>query len=556
MRRPPASRRRIRPTLAAAVGCGILGGSLVGLGALGFDKVEVAAAPCAEPPAAPVATPAATPVPEATPVDDEVGSDDLVEGEPVPDELVVRSASLWVPTGAAAPRGEGTTVTPEIGPLKPTPGAPCGPQDDPDVVVLPGPGDDDEADDDRPTPTPVPAELPDDGDDDRDTDEAEEDDEGEEEDDVRPTPAPVATPKPIPRPVVIPPVVTPNPVLPAPSTTTRGFSTTGPPRTPTPGRTGTITRPEVIARAVSWVTQGVPYSQSRWWTDVNGSYRQDCSGYVAMVWRADQRINYWTGNLGTISDRIPSSTMRPGDILLLPGKHTVIFLGWANHQKTKFHLFEEYRTGYPARFVRNASLSYYLSRGYGAYEYDGIRDAAVTGVRVPAATTRSIPTPTPVLATRSSAEPDRPRTDTVTLLSAQAAGSATTSAPTALGWSLQQAVAGLPATDWTPGVAEDYTPESEGFELAGVDLGDEFDMEPAVDDLVAAQAAVDRAEEQRVAAGTRNAALTLTENRTSGGVYVLAAGLGLLFIALPLGATSRRAWAAASASVPPLPPVP
>ena len=86
----------------------------------------------------------------------------------------------------------------------------------------------------------------------------------------------------------------------------------------------TISRVEVLARAASWVAQGVPYSQTRWWTDRHGTYRQDCSGYVAMAWDLDPGTNYWTGNLATVADRIASSDLRPGDILLRPGDHTLI----------------------------------------------------------------------------------------------------------------------------------------------------------------------------------------------------------------------------------------
>lgn len=138
------------------------------------------------------------------------------------------------------------------------------------------------------------------------------------------------------------------------------------------GVASTISRVEVIARAASWVTQGVPYSQTRWWTDSHGTYRQDCSGYVAMAWALDPGINYWTGNLATVSYRIAPSDLRSGDILLLPGDHTVIFAGWADGARTTFNLYEQFRPGYTARHVAGASLSSYLDRGYGAYRYRGI----------------------------------------------------------------------------------------------------------------------------------------------------------------------------------------
>lgn len=136
--------------------------------------------------------------------------------------------------------------------------------------------------------------------------------------------------------------------------------------------TATITRAGIIARAASWVTQKVPYSQVSWWTDANGTYRQDCSGYVAMAWALNQRVNYWTGNLATVSHRIPSYALQPGDILLKAYDHTVIFAGWTNAEQTRFNLYEQYRRGYPARQVYGAPLSYYLNRGYGAYRYNGL----------------------------------------------------------------------------------------------------------------------------------------------------------------------------------------
>ncbi len=143
-----------------------------------------------------------------------------------------------------------------------------------------------------------------------------------------------------------------------------------------PDTSGSITRDQVIARAVSWVLQGVPYSQTSWWSDSNGTYRQDCSGYVSMAWNLNQRTNYWTGNLATVSHRIATSSLKMGDILLLPRSHVVIFAGWANSAKTKFHLFEEYSRGKPARYLTGADLSYYTGRGYGAYRYDRIADVA------------------------------------------------------------------------------------------------------------------------------------------------------------------------------------
>src|SRR4029077_16852710 len=66
-----------------------------------------------------------------------------------------------------------------------------------------------------------------------------------------------------------------------------------------------ISRAEVLTRAVTWVLQAVPYNQGRFWTDQNGRYRQDCSGFVSMAWHLDPHVNYWTANLAKVSTRIP-----------------------------------------------------------------------------------------------------------------------------------------------------------------------------------------------------------------------------------------------------------
>ena len=185
---------------------------------------------------------------------------------------------------------------------------------------------------------------------------------------LQPTNAPTATPVSTPAPVVNAPGQIPLPTnAPLPTQPTK----------PAIGQVvqgAAITREQVIARAVTWVVQAVPYSQTSWWTDKNGTYRQDCSGYVSMAWALDQRTNYWTGNLATVSKRIASAALQPGDVLLLPRHHVVLFAGWANSARTKFNLYEEYSRGKPARYLVNASLSYYLDRGYGAYRYDKIVD--------------------------------------------------------------------------------------------------------------------------------------------------------------------------------------
>ncbi|MBA3744611.1 hypothetical protein [Sporichthya sp.] len=554
--------------MAAAIGCGVLGGSLVGFGALGFDKVGVAAAPCASD-----TLPAPTDDPASSLPADDGGSDTtsgsetggvpgadgtagsaadprLVVGVPVEAQQATSPAAASAPAPTPADSasstpdgGDLTTVTPVIGPKKPLTEEPPSceiPTGGTPPVVFPspdghgadgeGPDDEDsgggEPDDPDPTTEPKPAPSP---------------------GPTTETPQPETTPG-----AGDPTVPTPAPAPdPKPSTTTRGFSTTSPPRALTPGRTGTISRAEAIIRAISWVTQKVPYSQSRWWTDPSGTFRQDCSGFVAMAWRTDQRINYWTGNLGRISDRIPSTALKPGDVLNLPGKHVVIFAGWNDAAKTRLQLFEQYKTGTTPRFVRNAPLRYYLDRGYGAYKYQGMRDT-VPGVSlplpIPAPTPSPTPSPEPASTTGTDTDVAAAGTSHVDQIEFVSTSVDTGSLPTL---SAESMLAGLPATEWNPDLAADYTPESDLATTAVADLTTPTAVEDVpVDEMVAAQAAIDQAEAQRLAGITRSA-LTLTQERTSGAGYLLAAGLGLLFVAIPLGAAARSGpWSAASSAFP------
>jgi hypothetical protein len=134
---------------------------------------------------------------------------------------------------------------------------------------------------------------------------------------------------------------------------------------------GPITRAQILQRALAWIEQKVPYSQTAWWVDSEGSYRQDCSGYVSMAWGLDQAIDFWTGNLDTVSHQIPGDQLLPGDILLSP-THTVLFAGWADSAHTTFDFYEESHPGTVAHYVTGASLAAYLGAGFLPYRYDGV----------------------------------------------------------------------------------------------------------------------------------------------------------------------------------------
>ena len=142
---------------------------------------------------------------------------------------------------------------------------------------------------------------------------------------------------------------------------------------------GTISRAEIMARAQLWVKEQVPYSQTTWKTDQNGTYRQDCSGYVSMAWNLDQNTDFWTGNLNLVSQTIAPADLLPGDILLSV-EHTILFAGWADPQHTSFDYYEEAHPGTVARYVVDAPLAAFLDNGFGTFRYDGV----VNGGAIPA----------------------------------------------------------------------------------------------------------------------------------------------------------------------------
>jgi hypothetical protein len=128
-----------------------------------------------------------------------------------------------------------------------------------------------------------------------------------------------------------------------------------------------------MARAQLWVAEQVPYSQTSWKQDAAGTYRQDCSGYVSMVWALDTHVDFWTGNLNTVSHVVDPGALLPGDILLSI-THTVIFAGWADAAHTMFDYYEESHPGTNARFVVDAPLTRFLRSGFTPFRYDGVMD--------------------------------------------------------------------------------------------------------------------------------------------------------------------------------------
>ncbi|MFJ7588000.1 peptidoglycan-binding protein [Streptomyces sp. NPDC097617] len=112
-----------------------------------------------------------------------------------------------------------------------------------------------------------------------------------------------------------------------------------------PGAVRRIDRATIVNRAKLWLDAKVPYSMSEYWTD---GYRQDCSGYVSMVWNLG--TNEWTGSLDKFATKITKDELLPGDMLLFHnpadpnnGSHVVIFGGWVDETHTHYVAYEQTR---------------------------------------------------------------------------------------------------------------------------------------------------------------------------------------------------------------------
>ncbi|MFC0533388.1 C40 family peptidase, partial [Phytohabitans kaempferiae] len=135
-----------------------------------------------------------------------------------------------------------------------------------------------------------------------------------------------------------------------------------------------LTRAQVINRARSWVSVGIPYSQVRCYRNSYGDYRTDCSGFVAMAWGlGGSGSAFWTGNLMNRASQIARSSLKPGDALLRhtgdPSEnHVALFVEWANSARTEPVVMEQ--TGSRDTIQRTWSADY--AGLYTPIRYDNI----------------------------------------------------------------------------------------------------------------------------------------------------------------------------------------
>lgn len=91
----------------------------------------------------------------------------------------------------------------------------------------------------------------------------------------------------------------------------------------------------------------------------------DCSGLVSACWLTKERLS--TRSISGISTRLDSmDLLMPGDVILLPGSHVMIFISFTDEIKTAAHIVDASRsTGrVMQRIVQISELS---AKGYAGY---------------------------------------------------------------------------------------------------------------------------------------------------------------------------------------------
>jgi hypothetical protein len=140
-----------------------------------------------------------------------------------------------------------------------------------------------------------------------------------------------------------------------------------------------ITRCQVLTRAQSWVDAKVPYSQSSYFKNTYGSYRQDCSGFVSMAW--DLSSSYVASTLPQVSQKLGSfNDLKPGDAVNHTCCHVTLFKKWIT-VGVSYQTYEEQNWGTVAN-VYTWNVSTAKAQGYAPYRRNGIKDRSCDGSKL------------------------------------------------------------------------------------------------------------------------------------------------------------------------------
>jgi len=107
-----------------------------------------------------------------------------------------------------------------------------------------------------------------------------------------------------------------------------------------------ISRALIMQRAEQWVSRSIPYSQTGW-ADLDGDivkssslgWRRDCSGFASMCWGL-YKPGAYTWIWGSYGEPIDKAALQPGDALVSPRNHAVIFGGWADPEHATYYCYE------------------------------------------------------------------------------------------------------------------------------------------------------------------------------------------------------------------------
>jgi hypothetical protein len=131
-------------------------------------------------------------------------------------------------------------------------------------------------------------------------------------------------------------------------------------------------RGEAISRGFEWLDEKVPFSSSA----KKDSYRTDCSGFVSMCWElgAPGFTTRQFGKAESKTSKVDSyDKLVPGDGFVLAGKHSFLFLGWNDAEKTGACVLEQSSTKNDMQF-RVRTQAALKKDGYVAIRADVFKD--------------------------------------------------------------------------------------------------------------------------------------------------------------------------------------
>ncbi len=83
-----------------------------------------------------------------------------------------------------------------------------------------------------------------------------------------------------------------------------------------------VNRADVIAKAMEWVSEHVPYSQS----EFHEGYRTECAGFVSCAWKLSKPgITTEQFIHNKVCVKTTKDNLERGDLILAPGNHVAIF---------------------------------------------------------------------------------------------------------------------------------------------------------------------------------------------------------------------------------------